>query len=110
MADAAQVIPGALVGVAMRRLAPLISSRRPVANVVVTNVPGPPEPLYGFGARMVRCVGLGPIMDGLGIIHLVGSYAGVFTFSFTACREMVPDPEFYGKCIDAAMDELRDAA
>jgi hypothetical protein len=45
-------------------------------------------------------------MDGLGIIHLVGSYAGAFTFSFTACREMVPDAEFYGKCIDAAMDEL----
>jgi diacylglycerol O-acyltransferase / wax synthase len=110
LADAAQVIPGALVGVAMRRLAPLVASRRPLANVVVTNVPGPPEPLYGFGARMVSCFGLGPIMDGLGIIHLVGSYAGAFTFSFTACREMVPDPVFYGKCIDAAMGELLDQA
>jgi diacylglycerol O-acyltransferase / wax synthase len=110
LADAAQVIPGALVGVAMRRLAPMIASRRPLANVVVTNVPGPPEPLYGFGARMVKCFGLGPIMDGLGIIHLVGSYAGTFTFSFTACREMVPDPEFYGKCINAAMDEMMAAA
>jgi diacylglycerol O-acyltransferase / wax synthase len=109
LADAAQVIPGGLVGVAMRRLAPLIASRRPVANVVVTNVPGPPEPLYGFGARMVSCYGMGPIMDGLGIIHLVGSYAGAFTFSFTACREMVPDPTCYGARIDAAMDELRRA-
>jgi WS/DGAT/MGAT family acyltransferase len=106
LADAAQVIPGALVGVAMRRLAPLVASRRPLANVVVTNVPGPPDPLYGFGARMVACFGLGPIMDGLGIIHLVGSYAG----TFTACREMVPDPEFYGKCIEAAMAELVAAA
>ena len=106
MADAAQVIPGGLVGVAMRRLAPLITARRPLANVVVTNVPGPPEPLYAFGSRMVSCFGMGPIIDNLGIIHLVGSYAGAFTFSFTACREMVPDPAFYGEQIDAALHDL----
>jgi diacylglycerol O-acyltransferase len=110
LADAAQVIPGGLVGVAMRRLAPLVASRRPVANVVVTNVPGPPEPLYGFGSQMLACYGMGPIMDGLGIIHLVGSYAGAFTFSFTACREMVPDPASYGERIDVAMAELLAAA
>jgi WS/DGAT/MGAT family acyltransferase len=110
LADAAQVIPGGLVGVAMRRLAPLVASRRPVANVVVTNVPGPPEPLYGFGSQMLACYGMGPIMDGLGIIHLVGSYAGAFTFSFTACREMVPDPASYGERIDVAIEELLAAA
>jgi diacylglycerol O-acyltransferase len=109
LADAAQVIPGGVVGVAMRRLAPLVLARRPIANVVVTNVPGPPQPLYAFGSRMVSCYGMGPILDGLGIIHLVGSYAGAFTFSFTACREMVPDPTFYGECIHDAMSELRKA-
>jgi diacylglycerol O-acyltransferase len=109
LADAAQVIPGGVIGVAMRRLAPLIAARRPLANVVVTNVPGPPEPLYAFGSRMVSCYGMGPIMDGLGIIHLVGSYAGAFTFSFTACREMVPDPSFYGERLHDAMDTLRKA-
>jgi len=107
IADVTQVIPGAVLGVAMRRLAPLIASRRPVANVVVTNVPGPPVPLYAFGSRLISCYGMGPIIDGLGIIHLVGSYAGAFTFSFTACREMVPDPAFYAELIHDAMDELR---
>jgi hypothetical protein len=58
---------------------------------------------------MVSCYGLGPIIDGLGIIHLVGSYAGAFTFSFTACREMVPDPAGYGERIQDAMDELTKA-
>jgi diacylglycerol O-acyltransferase / wax synthase len=109
LADAAQVIPGGVVGVAMRRMAPLIAARRPLANVIVTNVPGPPVPLYAFGSRMVSCYGLGPIIDGLGIIHLVGSYAGAFTFSFTACREMVPDPAGYGERIQDAMDELTKA-
>jgi hypothetical protein len=93
----------------MRRMAPLIAARRPLANVIVTNVPGPPAPLYAFGSRMVSCYGLGPIIDGLGIIHLVGSYAGAFTFSFTACREMVPDPACYGERIQDAMDELTKA-
>lgn len=109
IADATQVIPGAVIGVAMRRLAPLVSSRRPLANVIVTNVPGPPVPLYAFGSRMVACYGMGPAVDGLGVIHLVGSYAGAFTFSFTACREMLPDHAFYADCIHDTMGELKKA-
>jgi aldehyde dehydrogenase (NAD+) len=109
IADVTQLIPGAVVGVAMRRLAPMISARRPWANVVVTNVPGPPVPLYAFGSQMFACYGMGPILDGLGIIHLVGSYAGKFTFSFTACREMVPDPALYADHIQEALDELTKA-
>jgi WS/DGAT/MGAT family acyltransferase len=109
IADVTQVIPGAVLGVAMRRLAPMIASRRPVANVVVTNVPGPPVPLYAFGSQLVACYGLGPIIDGLGVIHLVGSYAGKFTFSFTACREIVPDPAFYADRIQDSLDELTKA-
>jgi diacylglycerol O-acyltransferase / wax synthase len=109
IADVTQLIPGAVVGVAMRRLAPMISARRPWANVVVTNVPGPPVPLYAFGSQMLACYGMGPILDGLGIIHLVGSYAGKFTFSFTACREMVPDPALYADHIQEALEELTKA-
>jgi hypothetical protein len=79
LAEAAEVLPGALVGVAMRRLGPRLATRRPIANVMVTNVPGPSEPLYAFGAPMLRLYGLGPITDGFGLAHLVGSYAGVFS-------------------------------
>ena len=109
LAEAAELLPGAAVGVAMRRLGPLLATRRPVANVMVTNVPGPPQPLYAFGARMIRLYGLGPISDGLGLVHLVGSYAGIFSFSVTACREIVPDVQFYGDQIERALDDLRKA-
>jgi diacylglycerol O-acyltransferase / wax synthase len=98
------VVPGAVVGVAMRRLAPVVASRRPAANVIVTNVPGPPEPLYAFGSRLVHCYGLGPVADGFGLIHLIDSYAGAFTFSFTACREMLPDPAHYAERINDTME------
>jgi diacylglycerol O-acyltransferase len=109
LAEAAEVVPGAVVGVAMRRLGPMLVTRRPITNVMVTNVPGPPESLYAFGARMLRLYGLGPISDGFGISHLVGSYAGIFSFSVTACREMVPDAQFYGDQIERALHELREA-
>ena len=109
LAEAAEVVPGAVVGVAMRRLGPMVATRRPISNVMVTNVPGPPEPLYAFGARMLRLYGLGPIADGFGIAHLVGSYAGIFSFSVTGCREMLPDAQLYGDLIERALDDLREA-
>jgi len=45
-----------------------------------------------------------------GLFHAVFSYNGVISVMFTACRQMLPDPEFYAQCIDASYRELRDAA
>lgn len=61
------------------------------------------------GARMVTHFGLAPILDGMGIIHPIFSYCGQITVSFTACREMMPDPDFYAECIQASFDELKAA-
>ena len=32
------------------------------------------------------------------------------SFSFTACREMLPDPAFYARCLEQSYDELKEAA
>ena len=32
------------------------------------------------------------------------------TIAFTACRQVMPDPEFYAQCIEDSFTELRDAA
>jgi diacylglycerol O-acyltransferase len=66
-------------------------------------------PLYFCGARMERAYGLGPILNGSGLFHVVGSYERDVAISFTACRELIPDPTFYTNCIIAALDELRTA-
>lgn len=75
-------------------------------NCVITNVPGPQIPLYIKGAKILGGWGMGPIMNGNGLFHTVGSYCGEVNLGITACRVMMPDPSFYRECIQASYDEL----
>jgi hypothetical protein len=58
---------------------------------------------------MVRWFGAGPVVDGMGLINIVSSYAGQFMLSFTADRAMMPDPSHYADCIEQSFEELADA-
>ena len=82
----------------------------PPFSTVVTNVPGPPVPIYSSGARLESMMGLLCLNDGLGLGHVVQSYCAEATIAFTACRKLLPDPEFYAQCIEDSFAELRDAA
>ena len=82
---------------------------KPVFNTVVTNVPGPPVPIYSSGAQLISMHGLLCLMDGLGLGHVVQSYCTQATIGFTACRRAMPDPEFYAQCLQASFDELKAA-
>jgi diacylglycerol O-acyltransferase / wax synthase len=73
---------------------------KPPFNTVVTNVPGPPVPIYSNGAQLLSMQGLLCLMDGLALGHVVQSYCAEATIGFTACRKAMPDPEFYAQCID----------
>jgi diacylglycerol O-acyltransferase len=112
MTDVTQTMPGALAGISGRLVARtgLMSRMKPIANCVVTNVPGPQIPLYFTGAKMVGNFGLGLPMEGIGLFHCVLSYNGAISVAVTACRAQMPDPEFYAECIDASFRELREAA
>lgn len=111
MTDYSQFVPWALAGLAARTASRFSLANRtnlPI-NTVITNVPGPQIPLYMAGAQMVALFGMGPVTDGMGIIHPVFSYNGTITISFTSCREMLPDPAFYAECLQGAFDELAKA-
>ena len=54
----------------------------------------------------MRTFGAGPVADGMGIINIVGSYDDQFVLSFTACREMMPDPTRYAAALRDSFDEL----
>jgi diacylglycerol O-acyltransferase / wax synthase len=112
MTDISQVLPGTFSGLAARLYTRMGLANRvqPFLNTVITNVPGPQFPLYFTGARMVALHGIGPVMDGMGIIHPVFSYSGRISIAVTACRDQLPDPGFYADCIQASFDELLEAA
>jgi WS/DGAT/MGAT family acyltransferase len=107
LAELSEVAPGLLVGIGSRAAA-RTAGRMPF-NTTITNVPGSPVPLYFCGARMERMYGLGPVLHGAGLFHVVGSYEGDIVVSFTGCRELIPDPGFYTECIVGAIDALRDS-
>jgi WS/DGAT/MGAT family acyltransferase len=112
MTDITQVLPGTLSGLAARLYSRLGLANRvkPFLNTVITNVPGPQVPLYFTGAKMVGLYGMGPVMDGMGLIHPVFSFSGRISVSVTACRDQMPDPGFYAECLQASFDELLGAA
>ena len=79
-------------------------------STVVTNVPGPPVPIYSSGAKLESQMGLICLTDGMGLGHTVQSYVDEATICFTACRTLLPDPEFYADCIRESFEELRNLA
>ena len=71
-----------------------------------SNVPGPTEPIFFSGARLVRVAGLGPLLGGLNLIHVVASYNGTLSISATADRDALPDPATYAGCMETAFQQL----
>ena len=82
---------------------------RPFFNVTITNVPGPPVPLYIAGAKIHTAYGMAPILDGLGLILVVLSYKGQISIGASSCKQIVPDPELLINYISNSLDDLEKA-
>ena len=78
-------------------------------NVVISNVPGPPMPLYTCGARITALYPTGPFILNLGLNITVISYTGSVDFGFNADPELVPDLWSMVDGIPRALDELKAA-
>jgi hypothetical protein len=63
----------------------------PLWNVIISNVAGPPVPLYTKGARLVQLFPLGPAQQGSGLDITVMSIVDRLCFGAMACTELVPD-------------------
>ena len=88
----------------------LADRHRPIHNVIISNVPGPPFPLYLAGARLVMMCPLGPVMEGAGLNVTVLSYMDSIDVGLIACRELMPDLWNLADAFGEAMDELKEAA
>ena len=82
-------------GLAVRAYAGLrMAEKHPVVhNLVISNVPGPPVPLYFMGARIDALYPLGPVFHGAGLNITVMSNDGAVHVGAIACRESMPDPD-----------------
>ena len=81
-------------GLAARAYSTLgLPEKHPVVhNLVVSNVPGPPVPIYMLGARVVGMYPFGPVFHGAGLNLTVLSSDNDVDVGVIACREQVSDP------------------
>jgi WS/DGAT/MGAT family acyltransferase len=75
-------------------------------NLVVTNVPGPQQPLYMLGGKMVDNFGFIPLVDSLCLGVVLFSYAGKLCWGFTAEWDLLPDLHDFVGDIETSFREL----
>jgi len=77
-----------------------------VANVVVSNVPGPPVPLYLAGAKMLEYYPVSIVTHGLALNITIHSYAGQLDYGLIAAKKEVPRLAKMVKAVHDAHQEL----
>jgi WS/DGAT/MGAT family acyltransferase len=82
----------------------------PIANVAISNVPGPQFPLYLAGAKMATYYPVSIPGHGIALNITVQSYNGSLEYGLTACRSAVPDVRDLADYIAEAHHELKDLA
>ena len=92
------------------RLGSAVSRR--LFNLIVTNVPGPQQPLYVGNARMLSAYPVVPLARGQAVSIGLTSYDGGVYFGLNGDRDAMPDLDLLGQClVDSLADlvEIRDA-
>jgi diacylglycerol O-acyltransferase / wax synthase len=88
----------------------LAEKHKPFHNLVISNVPGPPFPIYLAGAQVKAIYPLGPVMEGAGLNLTVMSYRGNVDFGFMVASDLVPDVWDMAGAVRPAFEELLAAA
>ena len=100
---AAEYLPGSFVSLAAR------AAEGPI-NMIVTNVQGPPFPLYLLGAELLELHPLVPLMNGLGLGVALFSYDGKLHVGLNADYELIPDLSVFTVFLAQAFMLVVDAA
>jgi diacylglycerol O-acyltransferase / wax synthase len=87
-----------------------LTARQRFINLVVTNVPGPQEPLHMAGRRLRDLFPIVPLGKNLGLGVALVSYDGAIDFGLVADFEAVPELDELAADFEAAIEELARAA
>ena len=106
--DWAQFAAPRTFGTAVRVYSSLrLAERHPVVhNLVISNVPGPPVPIYFMGAKVDAMYPLGPVFHGAGLNITVMSNNGRMNVGLLACRELMPAAWDLAKHIPQEIEDL----
>lgn len=105
-----------IYGISAISLGELVESSRlnllsnPLANYVLSNVPGTPDAKFLNGARMTGLFPISALAAGIGLNVTLSSYAGSIDFGFVGNGLSMPDLSELADCTRAAFDELKAAA
>lgn len=109
-ATAALVAGTDLLPPAMARAVGRLVHHQPFINLVVTNVPGPQQPLYLAGARLLESIPIVPLGGNLDVSVGVFSYDGQLTIGLFADASSCPDISSFAEGIEKSFVELRNLA
>lgn len=91
---------------ALQRVWYRLFPRQRSVNLVVTNAPGPPAPLYLAGARLLEVFPMMPTMGNLTLVVAALSYDGQLNLTASADRDGCPDVEVFARGVRGALDDL----
>ena len=87
-----------------------LATRIRAYNLVVTNIAGPPVPLYLLGCRLEEVYPMAPLYLTQALSVAVFSYAGKLFWGFNADWDQVPDLHGLTRLLEGALSELKSAA
>jgi diacylglycerol O-acyltransferase len=103
--DAAGMLPNPLHESLLRFVASL-----PYANLVLSDVPGPDEPMYLLGRRIAACYPMIPLPPAIGLSIGTVALGGVIGIGIVADPGMLPDVSRLARAVDRAGLECARAA
>jgi WS/DGAT/MGAT family acyltransferase len=109
LTDATSFIPPAVAARASRATVEVLGRTRPPLNVVISNVPGPRDPLYLAGAQLQANYPVSVVIDGVGLNMTVMSYRDHMDFGIVADRDQIDDAWPLLEACSTALDEFESA-
>lgn len=79
-------------------------------NVIISNVPGPREPLYWNGARLEGMYPVSIVLDRIALNMTLTSYRDQIEFGLIACRRTVPSMQRLLDYLEQSIRDLETAA
>jgi hypothetical protein len=98
-----------LGSVFVQRLMIRFADRQHLININVSNVPGPTEPLYLAGARVVQAYPVVPLAGNVTVGVGVLSYCGQLAVTIVGDRQRCPDLPVFAAALEEALDDLSHA-